>query len=41
MFFVINKPKLQRIIALIRDDRTAGRRARGGITCACKHRRGN
>jgi hypothetical protein len=25
MFFVIDKPKLQRIIALIRDDCTAGR----------------
>ena len=30
MFFVINNPKLQRIIPLIRDARTAGRRARGG-----------
>jgi hypothetical protein len=30
VFFVIDNPKLQRIIALIRDDRTAGSRARGG-----------
>ena len=30
MFFVIDKPKLQRIVALIRDDRTVESRAQGG-----------
>ena len=30
MFFVIDKPKLQRIVALIRDDRTPEAQAHGG-----------
>ncbi len=39
MLFVIDKPKLQRIIALIRDDRTAGMRARGGHYLLSRERR--
>ena len=30
MFFVVDKPKLQRMLAIIRDDRTRGAQARGG-----------
>jgi len=30
MFFVVDKPKLQRMLAIIRDDRSRGSQARGG-----------